>query len=198
MERYLFFGRVLDALGQGDVFRSWFSRIIRILAAGTALAGIVVLFRAWQFTSRQQASGIIGGMVFMLFLAAGIYMVVHAAFIRAGHIASLPDGEFTVIPVSAVFSLLAGESYAAFCASVSLGGGILIWFIRGDAFTLLREVSAFVPAFGGTDFLAGILFMIRGLFRAALALAGGYLASELLLVFGRMGEKNPGGSASKE
>ncbi len=201
MDRYLFFGRVIDAIAQGAAFRACFSRFLKIAAAGVAFSGLVALFHAWQFTSRQQPPGIAGGIVYMLFLAAGIYMVVHAAVIRAGHIASLPDGEFTLIPLCAVLCLLAGEAYAAFCASVSIGGGVLIWFIRGDAYNLLKDVSAFLPSFRGTDFLGGILFMIRGLFRAALVLTGGYLASELLLVAGKLGERAQeasGASANRE
>lgn len=198
MERYLFFGHVIDTLSRGSAFRIWCSRFLRISAAGVAFAGLVALFDAWQFTSRQEASGIFGGIVYMLFLLAGIYMVVHATILRAGHIASLPDGEFPLIPLCAVLSLLAGEAYAAFSASVSLGGGLLIWCTRGDAYNLMRDVSAFVPAPKGSDFLAGILFMVRGLIRAAVVLTGGYLASELFLVVGRIAERGPGMQAIQE
>jgi len=198
MEGYLFFGHVIDTLAQGSAFRGYFARFLRISAAVIVFAGLVALVDAWKFISRQEAAGILGGIVYMVCLAAGVYMVVHATILRAGHIASLPDGEFTLIPLCAVLSLLAGEAYAAFSASVSLGGGLLIWFTRGNAYNLLRDVSWFVPSSGGTDFLAGILFMGRGLFRAALVLTGGYLASELLLVVGRLGEKGPGMFTNKE
>lgn len=197
LERILFFGRVIDAIARGSVFRTWFSRFLKIAAGGIAFAGLVAVFNAWQFTARQEASGIIGGIVYMFFLAVGVYMVVHAAILRAGHIASLPDGEFTLIPLCAVLSLFAGEAYAAFSASVSLGGGLLIWFTRGDAHNLLRDVSAFVPSSKSSDFLAGVLFMIRGLVRAALVLTGGYLASELFLVVGKVAEKGAGVHANR-
>ena len=198
MEGYLFFGHVIDTLAQGSAFRGYFARFLRISAAVIVFAGLVALVDAWKFISRQEAAGILGGIVYMVCLAAGVYMVVHATILRAGHIASLPDGEFTLIPLCAVLSLLAGEAYAAFSASVSLGGGLLIWFTRGNAYNLLRDVSWFVPSSGGTDFLAGILFMVRGLVRAALVLTGGYLASELFLVVGRLGEKGPGMFTTKE
>jgi len=189
MDRYLFFEHVLDSLARGSTFRSYFARFLKIAAAVIAFAGLIALIDAWKFTSRQEAAGIIGGIAYMFFLATGFYMVVHAAILRAGHIAALPDSEFPLIPLCAVVSLLAGEAYAAFSASVSLGGGVLIWFTRNRAYELLREVSAFVPNSEGGDFLAGILFMIRGLVRAAVVLTGGYLASALLLAAGKMTER---------
>lgn len=181
-ERFLFFGRVIESLASGHALRNWATRLLKAAAAGAAFTGLFLLFDAWQFASRHEAAGVLGGIVYMLFLAAGVYMVVHATIIRTGHIASLGQGEFTLIPLCAVLALLVGEAYAAFSASVSLGGGILIWFTGGDAFRLLGKVSAFVPAQDGTDFLAGILFIVKGLARAAALLAAAYLASELFLV----------------
>lgn len=67
-----------------------------------------------------------------------------------------------------------------------------------DTLAQLKDVSAFVPADKGTDFLAGTLFVARGLVRAVAALTGGYLASELFLVVGKIGEKPPGVLATKE
>lgn len=198
MGRYLFFGRVLDTLSEGAAFRNHCARLLRIAAAGVGFAGLFGLIHILQFTSRQQGSGILGGILYLLFFLAGIYMVAHAALLRADGIASLPDGEFTLIPLCSVLALLAGEAFAAFSVAVSAGGGLLIWCARGEAYALLRDVSAFVPPSGGTDFLAGIFFMIRGLIRAALALLGGYLLSELLLVAARVGERGPGEAATRE
>lgn len=196
--RYLFFGRIVDTLSNGSAFRGYVARFLRIAAAGIGFAGLFGLSHVLQFISRQQGSGIFGGILYMLLFLAGIYMVVHAVILRAGHISALPEDGFTLIPLCSVLSLLAGEAYAAFSVALSLGGGLLIWCARGDAYTLLRDVSAFVPASGGTDFLAGILFMIRGLIRAAVVLLGGYLVSELLVVAGRIGEPGSGGSAARE
>ena len=198
MDRFLFFGNVIDTIARGSAFRTYFSRFLKIAAAGIAFAGLIALFSAWQFTARQEASGIIGGIAYMFFLTTGIYMVVHATIIRTGHIASLPDGEFTLIPLCAVLSLLVGEAYAAFSASVSLGGGVLIWFTQKGAYKLLQDVSPFVPRPAGSDFLAGILFMVRGLVRAVVVLTGGYLASELFRVVGKMAEKGSWVHANKD
>jgi len=198
MRRILFFGRVVDTLSNGSAFRGHAARVLRIAAAGIGFTGLFGLSHVLQFISRQQGSGIFGGILYMLLFLAGTYMVVHAVILRAGHICALPEDQFTMIPLCSVLSMLAGEAYAAFSVAVSLGGGLLIWCAQGDAYTLLRDVSAFVPASGGTDFLAGILFMIRGLSRAAVVLLVGYLGSELLVVAGRIGEKGSEGIARRE
>lgn len=189
LDRCLFFGRVVDTLGRGSAFRTYIALSLKIAAAGIAFTGLIALFNAWQFTSRQEASGIIGGLAYMFFLVAGVYMVVHATILRAGVIASLPEEEFPLVSLCAVLSLLAGEAIAAFTASISLGGGILIWFAQRGASHLLRDVSAFVPPGEGADFLSGILFMIRGLVRAVAVLTGGYLVSELLQVVGKVARR---------
>ncbi len=198
VDRCLFFGKVIDAIAHGHVFRTYLSRFLKIAAAVIAFTGLIALFNAWQFTSHQEASGIIGGIVYMLFLSTGIYMVVHATFIRAGHIASLPDGDFTLIPICALLSLLAGEAYAAFSTSVSVGGGVLIWFTQEDAHKLLQDVSLFVPHPGGADFLGGVLFMIWGLIRAAVVLTGTYLISELFRVVVKLAENGAMLPANKD
>jgi len=196
--RYLFFGQVIDTIARGSAFRTCLSRFLKIAAAVVAFTGLVALFNAWQFTSRQEASGIIGGIVYMFFLSTGIYMVVHATFLRAGNIASLPDGEFPLLPVCALLSLLAGEAYAAFSTSVSVGGGILIWFTQKDAYKLLQDFSPFVPRPGGSDFLGGVLFMIWGLVRAAVVLTGAYLLSELFRVVLKFTETGAMAPANKD
>jgi len=196
MERYLFMRSVIEALGRGASFRLYFARFLRIAAVGIAFAGLVTLIDAWKFISRHEAAGIIGGISYMIFFAAGIYMVVHAMVIRAGHINALPERSFTLIPLCALASLLTGEAYAAFCASVSIGGGVLIWFTRGDAYGLLRDVSAFTPHPSGEDFLGGLLLMIRGAVRGAVVLTAGYLASDLFLAVERMAERPIRGEAA--
>ena len=65
----VFFRKVIDTIARGSAFRTYFSRFLKIAAAGIAFAGLVALFNAWQFTARQEASGIIGGIAYMFFLA---------------------------------------------------------------------------------------------------------------------------------
>ncbi len=187
MDRYLFMKRVLDALADGPFFRRRFALCVRIGAAVAAMTGLVGFVRAWNFTASLEAARIPGGILYMLFLAAGAYMGVHTMLIRAKDIDALPHTGFTLIPVAAVVSLMLGEAYAAACAALATGGGILVWFTGDYAYSILQRVAFFLPPLGGPTFMDGILLILRGALRAVVALAAGHLASELFIVVERLG-----------
>ena len=187
MDKYLFMKPVLDSLANGLFFRKYFALCVRIGAAVAAMAGLVGFVNAWNFTAHLEPARIPGGIIYMLFLAAAVYMAVHTMLIRAKDIASLPHTGFTQIPVGAVVSLMIGEAYASVCAALAVGGGILIWFTGDSSYNLLNRVTFFLPAQGGESFMAGILFILRGAIRAVAALFLGYLASELFIVVERLG-----------
>ena len=187
MDRYLFMKRVLDSLGQGPFFRKHLALCVRIGAAVAAMAGLVGFVNAWNFTAHLEPARIPGGIIYMLFLVAAVYMAVHAMLIRANDIGALPHTGFTQLPIGAVASLMVAEAYASVCAALAVGGGILIWFTGDSAYGLLHRVSFFLPAQGGETFMAGILFILRGALRAVVVLFAGYLASELFIVVERLG-----------
>ncbi len=187
MDKYLFMKPVLDALAHGPFFRKQFALCVRIGAAVAAMAGLVGFVTAWNFTAHLEPARIPGGILYMLFLAVGVYMAVHAMLIRAKDLDALPHATFTLIPMGAVVSLMVGEAYAAVCAALSVGGGILVWFDGADAYSLLEHVRFFLPTFAGDSFMAGILLILRGALRAVVVLALGYLVSELFIVVEKLG-----------
>ncbi|MGE5188515.1 MAG: hypothetical protein ACM3NF_00485 [Gemmatimonadota bacterium] len=187
MNKYLFMNAVLERLAQGPFFRKQLALCVRIAAAAAAMTALVGFVDAWNFTSHLEAGGIPGGIVYMLSLAAAAYMAVHAMLLRAGDIAALPQAGFTLIPIAGVTSRMIGEAYAAACAALAAGGGILIWFAGDAAYDVLRRVTFFIPFQGGGTFSAGILYILRGALRAVVVLSLGYLASELFAVVERTG-----------
>ena len=191
MDKYLFMRPVLDRLSQGPFFRKHLALCVRLAAAVSAMTALVWFVDAWSFTARLEGGRIPGGIVYMLSLAAAAYMAVHAMFLRANDIASLPDAGYTLIPIGGVVSLMIGEAYAAVCAALGAGGGVLIWFAGDSAYDVLHRVSFFIPFQGGGTFMAGILYILRGALRAVVALCLGYLASELFLVVERLGGNAP-------
>ena len=113
-------------------------------------------------------------------------MVVHTIFIRAGDISALPDSDYTVIPIVSIALKLCGEIYACFSVVVAIAGGILIWFIGGNAFYFIRKSSPLYAGagFGGynSDFLGGLMFMVGGWLVAFLVLVIFYFFAETVVV----------------
>ena len=187
MEKYLFMRPVLDALAEGPFIRKNLALCVRIAAAVAAMVGLVDFVNAWNFTANLEASRIPGGILYMLLLVAAVYMAVHTLFLRARDIAALPHTEFTLIPIGAVAALMVGEAYAAVCAALSVGSGILVWFTGDYAYSLLQRVAFFLPTFEAGTFTGGILMILRGLLRALVVLALGHIVSELFIVVEKVG-----------
>jgi hypothetical protein len=183
MGNYLFMKPVLQLISVGHFFRKAFAIFLQILAAVIAIAGLVSWITVWKSVAGQDFSLILGIIIFQLFFVIAIYMVVHTMFIRAGDISALPDSDYTVIPIVSIALKLCGEIYACFSAVVAIAGGILIWFIGGNAFHFIRKSSLFMPAFGyGSDFLGGLMFIVVGWLVAFLVLLVFYFLAETVIV----------------
>lgn len=183
MGKYLFMKSVLQLISQGQFFRKAFAVVLRILAVVVAITGLWVWIPEWKSLSGASNDAVIGIIIFQFLFVIAIYMVIHTMFIRAGDIAELPEADFTVIPITSITLKLLGEIYACFTTVASIAGGILIWFIRGDAFFLIGRLAPIVPNFGaGEGFLGGILFIASGFFVAFLVLVFFYFLAESVVV----------------
>ncbi len=182
MEKYFFMKSVLQLISQGQFFRKAVAVILRIMAVVVVIAALVVWIPEWESVSGASTEWTLGIIIFRLLLVIAIYMVVHTMLIRARDIAELPEADFTVIPIASIALKLIGEIYACFAAVISVAGGILIWFIRGDAFFLIKRVAPIVPNFGGEGFLGGILFIASEFFVAFFVLVFFYFLAEAVVV----------------
>jgi len=179
MDSYLFMESVLQLIAQGRFFRKAVAVILQTLAVVVSIAGLVAWMSMWKFAARAPFFALLGIVIFQLFFVVALYMVAHALFIRARDIAQLPDEEFYVIPIAAIALKLIGEVYASFVAVMSVAGGILIWLMRGYAFSLVKKAAPFVPRLGnGEGFVGGLLFMGGGLFAAFVVLVLTYFLAE--------------------
>ena len=179
MDSYLFMESVLQLIAQGRFFRKAVAVILQTLAVVVSIAGLVAWMSMWKFAARAPFFALLGIVIFQLFFVVALYMVAHALFIRARDIAQLPDEEFYVIPIVAIALKLIGEVYASFVAVMSVAGGILIWLMRGYAFSLVKKAAPFVPRLGnGEGFVGGLLFMGGGLFAAFVVLVLTYFLAE--------------------
>jgi len=183
MEKYLFMKPLIDSVSQGSFFKKAFAIFLVVLAVVITISGFAAWAMIWKALAGKSVTAIIGIVIFQFLYIMALYMVVHAMLIRAGHISALPDDNYTVIPIVSIFLKLCGEAYASFAAVISLSGGILIWFIGGDAFHFIRKVSLFKHGFGeGTDFLGGLVFIIGGWLVAFFVLVIFYFLSEAVVV----------------
>lgn len=197
MEKYLFMKPLLQRISEGSFFKKIFSIILNIAGVIIALVGLVSFVKMWKFIFELSPSGILGGIIFQLFLLIGIYMLVHILIIRAKEIDNLPESEFTVIPIVSIFLKMIGELYASFISIISVGVGILFWFAGWYAGDLFREIFNFIPSFmpkhfglilqfGDEPFVQGLLVVIGGFFNAFFTLVFFYLLSEGVVVLVNM------------
>ena len=184
MEKYLLFMEsAVRLISQGQFFRKVFSIILRVLAVCIALVALITWIPEWKSLSGASNDAMVGIIIFQLLFVVATYMVVHVIIIRASDIAALPEADYTVIPIVSISLKLLGEIYACFTAVISLAGGILIWFVRGDALFIIKRLAPLVPTFGGAQgFLDGLLFIIIGWFVAFLVLVVFYFLAEKVVV----------------
>ncbi len=183
MRNYFFMKPVLQLLSAGQFFRKAFAVSLQVLAVVIAIAGLVSWIGLWKSVAGQDASLILGIIIFQLFFVIAVYMVVHTMFIRAGDIAALPDADYTVIPIVSIALKLFGEIYACFSVVVAVAGGILIWFIGGNAFYFIRKSTLYMPGFGyNSDFLGGLTFMVGGWLVSFIVLVLSYFFAEAVVV----------------
>lgn len=183
MDKVFFMKPFVENFSKKGVFNKAFAIILKILAVLTIIAAFVTWVLLWKFVFEIPAAGIAGGVIFQLFFIVGIYMAIHAVFIRAQHISALKTDEYTVVPVVSIFLKLMGEVYASLTAAIAVGGGILIWFAGGFAADLLKEVPAFIPQYGGgATFLGGAIFLAGGLVFAFFTLIAFYFCGEFIKI----------------
>ncbi len=183
MDSYLFMESVLQLIAQGSFFRKAFARVLQALAVVVSIAGLVMWMSVWRFAARAPIVVLLGIVIFQLLFVVALYMVAHTLFIRARDITALPDTELFVIPIAAIALKLVGEIYASFVAVMSVAGGILIWLMRGYAFSVVKMAAPFVPRLGnGEGFLGGLLFMGGGLFAAFVVLVVSYFLAEAVVL----------------
>jgi hypothetical protein len=179
MDSYLFMESVLHLIAQRSFFKKAFVRVLQALAVVVSIAGLVTWMSVWRFAARAPIVVLLGIVIFQLLFVVALYMVAHTLFIRARDIAALPEGEFYVMPIAAIALKLIGEIYASFVAVMSVAGGVLIWLMRGYAFSLVKMTAPFVPRLGnGEGFVGGLLFMGGGLFAAFVVLVVSYFLAE--------------------
>lgn len=185
MEKYLFMRPFLRMLGTGSFFTRMVGIMLRVLAALIVLGSLASIFKAGKFMFDLPTSGIMGGIIYVLFFVLAIYAVVHTVIIRARDIEAQKDQDHFVLPVASILTRLAGEAYATYVALTAVGGGIFVWF-TGEAIGKIMDPIPFLfPTTQKPNFMGGIELILIGVLLAAGAIIASYILAELITALSR-------------
>ncbi|MEE8388958.1 MAG: hypothetical protein V3R65_10305 [Acidiferrobacterales bacterium] len=185
MEKYLFMRPFLKLLGTGPFFTRLVASMLRILAALIVLGSLALIFKAGKFMFELPASGLMGGVMYVLFFILAIYAVVHTLIIRARDIEAQKEEDYFILPVASILTRLAGEAYAAYVALTAVGGGIFVWF-TGEAIGKIMDPIPFLfPTTQKPNFMGGIELILIGVLLAAGAIIASYVIAELVTALSR-------------
>lgn len=180
MQTYLFVPSLLAALARPPFVRRALAVALIAAAALVVGYGLVVFVQAWRTVSNLSTAAILGGVVFELALAVAVYAVMHLALVRARELEQDRDGTPPMLSSAPTVVRALAEMYAAFVASVAIGGGFFVWFSGRGVGTILRPLPPAFPLAGDGSFLGGILLIFAGLAAAVTAIFIGHLIAELL------------------
>jgi hypothetical protein len=180
--RSLFFTRtILGKFGDGAFFRRFFSIFLYILGGIWCLGGLAgAIFMADGYL-REAVGGFVAYIVFLPVMLAGLYMAVHATFIRAGHVARLSGGAYAVVPIFSVLLKLAGELGAIIVLVMGVTGGLTAWFGAGATDGLAQSPAFLHWLLAGRGFGAGLLGMVGGCVSAVAWLTVFYFLAEQIV-----------------
>ena len=189
MKSYYFMKSALDWLAKPAHFNRMMAVTLRVVGVLAVPFSLVHFFKAGKVIFGLPASEMLGGIFFQVFFIAAIYCVVHGLYIRARDIDVLPVATQNIFTLGAIVVRAIGETIAAFVALVSVGGGIFVWFTGKGVKTILDPLPSVLPAFGGTNFLGGIEFMVGGVLSAIALLGLSYLLAEGLVLVARAAQR---------
>lgn len=185
--RLLFMEPVLAFVSEGRLFGRATAITLRTLAVFSLLGGLGLWIASWIgvrpdafLPTSDKVAHVLGWIVFQAVFLVATYMVAHILFLRARDVASVPQSEFTVIPIGSVLLRVTGEVWAALAVAVGVGGGLMT-MISG---TFTGGFLDFLPFLGSASggLVGGLLFMFTSLLIAVAVLLLFYFLAEAAIV----------------
>jgi hypothetical protein len=177
---------ILDKLSEGKVIRNSIAFALQVLGILNVVAGIYLIVEILKAAFRIESTGAtIGGLLFVLFVAASALAIQQICSYRARSIRELGDSPFTVIPIFSILMRATGEMLAVSWLSLGVGGCLLLWFGGDYLLSLIpmaRSSSLFGLDSGESSFLAGIVFLLSNGLLAFLALIFFYFFAEAVCI----------------
>ena len=120
----------LDALNSGGIIRQTFGRFVQ---AYSIIIGILFLnfwleaFSNLEYLDFFQGIALI---IWQLSSPIAVFLCLKAVYLRGSDIIKLPDSEYTISPIIALFITLHGEIAFIFLGVMSIPAMVLVWLSR--------------------------------------------------------------------
>lgn len=127
LNKYTNIRLVLDSLNNGGIIRGVFGNAVKIYAV---LIGIVFLgwwLRTFTILGDISFLGGIALLIWQLFFPVAGFLCLKAIFLRGSDIKNMPDSEFIISPIIALFITLHGEIAFIFLGVMSIPATLLFW-----------------------------------------------------------------------
>jgi hypothetical protein len=186
---YSFLDPLFTKFTSGRSMRMLASIVLKVLAALAVLSGLILLILALRAVVRSDRVGeILGFLVLSVFCVA--WTVCHASLLayRAGTIARLPDGRYSVIWITSVMARLTGEACVVLFGLLGVGGCLFMWLAEANPLSLMLPIGAVPGGHFGVGFLGGLWFLFVMLLLAFAILMWTYLFAEVLVAIPDMVE----------
>jgi len=185
MQKYLFMRSFLRLLGTGKFFTRMVGVMLRVFVALIVLGSMASIFKAGKFMFDLPPSGIMGGIMYVLFFILAIDAVAHTVIIRAGDIEHEKDSDHFILPVASILTRLAGEAYAVYVALTAVGGGIFVWFTGESIGKIMDPIPFLFPATQKPNFMGARELILIGVLLATGAIIVSYVLAELVTALSR-------------
>ena len=165
---------VLESLSQGRILKRFYIILFQILGVIAALAMLTLIIMLLRRAFDMGVGAGIIGLLLSVVLAAGAVGFVQIFFYRAGTIRALPDSQFTIIPIIAIFFRVLGEvlAFAFILTLVTIILASIFAVFDRDSRYLIKDMGDSAAAGGsvGIVLLVGSVVIITFFYYIAEAL----------------------------
>ena len=185
MGNFFFIKPTLTALEEGRSVRFGIFILMWIIAIAIVVAGIVSWVDFWNHVSGQDASGVIGVILYQLVFLVLLYFLFQILVIRASDVLNVEafESDFTVIPVMSVLIRAVGELLAIYCLFQGIGWLIFAWFASAApqiGLGAFDDLFIIVNIYSGSGFKEGIIALVKGIIWGFASIVVAYFLAEVI------------------
>lgn len=119
---------ILDSLANGTTVRKVFGRCVQAYSLIAGLALLYVWLKIFAMLNDITFTQGITLLIWQIFFPIAAFICLKAIFLRGSDIVRLPNSEFVIAPIIAIFITLHGEIAFIFLAIMSIPTTLLVWF----------------------------------------------------------------------